>query len=84
MRCALSPVTIESSRMATQSAQLWPTEQSKTPVLSNEALLAWSRFSPRACWIGDPESKGKVESGVKYVKKGFFYGLEWTDIDDLV
>lgn len=40
-------------------------------------------FTPKACWIHDPESKGKVESNVKYVKKSFFYGRRFEDIDDL-
>ncbi len=31
----------------------------------------------------DPESKGKVESGVKYVKSDFFYGEEFVSHTDL-
>jgi transposase len=61
-------------------------ERVGTVVRFNEDLMNFALragFTPRACWIGDPESKGKVESGVKYVKKGFFYGLEWADVDDL-
>src|SRR5690606_35318762 len=27
-------------------------------------------FTPKACWVNDPESKGRVESNVKYVKRG--------------
>jgi transposase len=52
----------------------------------NEDLLHFSLqagFTPRACWVNDPESKGKVESGIKYVKDGFFYGREWVDVADL-
>lgn len=40
-------------------------------------------FKPRACWVHDPESKGKVESTVKYVRRDFFYGTEFSDPDDL-
>lgn len=40
-------------------------------------------FEPRACWIADPESKGKVESTVKYVHQDFFYGEEFTSFEDL-
>lgn len=40
-------------------------------------------FKPRACWLNDPESKGKVESSVKYVRRDFFYGTAFTDLDDL-
>ncbi len=40
-------------------------------------------FTPRACWVSDPESKGKVKSKVKYVKNGFFYGLEYDGLEDL-
>jgi transposase len=61
-------------------------ERVGTLVRFNEDLMNFALhagFTPRACWINDPESKGKVESGVKHVKKGFFYGLEWTDVDDL-
>ncbi len=38
---------------------------------------------PQACWINDPESKGKVESQVKYVRRGFFYGRKFKDLDHL-
>jgi len=31
----------------------------------------------------DPESKGKVESGVKYVKNNFFYGEEFSSQEEL-
>ncbi|WP_324718085.1 IS21 family transposase [Carboxydochorda subterranea] len=46
-------------------------------------LAALYGFAPRACWGHDPESKGKVESMVKYVRRGFFYGREFTDLADL-
>lgn len=52
----------------------------------NENLLHMALaygFTPRACWAYDPESKGKVESQVKYVRRGFFYGCEFKDLTDL-
>ena len=36
-------------------------------------------FHIRVCEGYDPESKGKVESGVKYVKQNGFYGETFTD-----
>lgn len=40
-------------------------------------------FKPDACWAHDPESKGKVESSVKYVHRDFFYGEEFAGLADL-
>lgn len=40
-------------------------------------------FTPKACWVNDPESKGKVESNVKYVKRGFFYAREFDGLEHL-
>lgn len=40
-------------------------------------------FTPKACWVNDAESKGKVESNVKYVKHGFYYARDFTSVDDL-
>lgn len=40
-------------------------------------------FTPQACWTNDPETKGKVESQVKYVRRSFFYGREFENLDDL-
>ncbi len=40
-------------------------------------------FSIRVCEGYDPESKGKVESGVKYVKDNFFYGEEFSSTTEL-
>lgn len=52
----------------------------------NENLLwlaATYGFTPKACWIKDPESKGKVESSVKYVKRDFYYGCSYNGLRDL-
>ena len=40
-------------------------------------------FAIRACEGYDPESKGKVESGVKYVKYNALYGESFRDTDEL-
>ena len=51
-----------------------------------EGLLRFAAgygFRPRTCWIHDPESKGKVESRVKFVKRSFVYGYELGTIETL-
>jgi len=40
-------------------------------------------FRPEACWIRDPESKGKVESSLKYVRRDFFYARPISDLATL-
>lgn len=40
--------------------------------------LAWG-FQPQACWVEDPETKGKVESTVGYVHRDFYYGTAFED-----
>ena len=40
-------------------------------------------FSPRLCRPYRPQTKGKVESGVGYVKKSFLPGREAADLEDL-
>jgi transposase len=52
----------------------------------NENLLHFALacgFTPRACWAYDAESKGKVESQIKYVRRSFFYGREFCGLGDL-
>jgi transposase len=61
-------------------------ERVGTVVRFNPTLLELALrygFTPNACWINDPESKGKVESNVKYLKNGFYYGREFKDLADL-
>lgn len=61
-------------------------ERVGTVVRFNPGLLELALkygFTPKACWVSDPESKGKVESNVKYVKNGFYYGREYKDVEDL-
>jgi transposase len=40
-------------------------------------------FTPKACKPYRPQTKGKVESGVSYVKGNFCLGLEYVDLADL-
>lgn len=40
-------------------------------------------FKPKACWIADPESKGKVENSLQYVRRDFFYARPADDLDIL-
>jgi transposase len=40
-------------------------------------------FTPRACQPYRAQTKGKVESGVKYVRGNFWVGLTFTDLPDL-
>ncbi len=40
-------------------------------------------FSPQACKPYRPQTKGKVENGVKYVRGNFWPGLHFRDLEDL-
>lgn len=40
-------------------------------------------FEPRVCRPYRPQTKGKVESGVKYVKRNFLPGRQFRDLADL-
>lgn len=40
-------------------------------------------FTPRACWPRRAQTKGKVESGIKYVRGNFWPGLHFADLEDL-
>jgi len=40
-------------------------------------------FTPRACQPYRAQTKGKVESGVSYVRRNFWLGLDYVDLDDL-
>jgi transposase len=47
-----------------------------------EAFAKHWGFEPRLCRPYRAQTKGKVESGVKYVKRNFVPGREFRDIDD--
>lgn len=60
-------------------------EEFRELILNNEfsRYATYAGFNIRACEGYDPESKGKVEAGVKYVKDNGFYGETFTSFDDL-
>lgn len=43
----------------------------------------WSGFKTYICNKSDPETKGKVESSVRYIKRGFLPGRRFSDSRDL-
>lgn len=47
-------------------------------------FVAEQGFKLWACRAGDPESKGKVENAVKFVKTNFFSSRTFASFDDLV
>jgi transposase len=52
----------------------------------NRAFADFARywgFTPRACRAYRPQTKGKVESGVKYVRRNFLCGRTATSLEDL-
>jgi transposase len=51
------------------------------PRFLDEAFVAG--FAPQACKPYRPQTKGKVENGVKYVRGNFWPGLHFRDLDDL-
>lgn len=52
----------------------------------NHDFYGFSRWSGFRCFIcrkSDPETKGKVESSIRYIKRGFLPGRRFHDHDDL-
>lgn len=60
-------------------------EEFRELVLNNQfaRYATYAGFKIRSCEGYDPESKGKVEAGVKYVKNNGFYGETFANMDDL-
>lgn len=60
-------------------------EEYRELVLNNEfaRYATYAGFNIRACEGYDPESKGKVEAGVKYVENNGFYGEEFANWGEL-
>jgi transposase len=46
-------------------------------------FAAYYGFTPKACQPYRAQTKGKVESGVKYVRRNFWLGLRFVDLFDL-
>ena len=59
-------------------------EEYRDLVLNNEfaRYATYAGFHIRACEGYDPESKGKVEAGVKFVQNNGFYGEEFANWDE--
>jgi len=67
----------------------------KTAVLARDAdgtvhwnaryldLADYYGFSPKACQPYRPQTKGKVEAGIRYVRGNFWLGLHYVDLADL-
>lgn len=56
------------------------------PIIWNPRFLDFADvtgFAPQACKPYRPQTKGKVESGVKYVRGNFWPGLHFADLEDL-
>ena len=52
----------------------------------NPGFLDFARycdFPPRACRPDRAQAKGKVEAGVKYIRRHFFAGARFTSLEDL-
>lgn len=47
-----------------------------------KAFAEYWGFTPRLCRPYRPQTKGKVESGVKYIKRNFLPGRRFRDIED--
>lgn len=48
-----------------------------------KAFADYYGFKPLPCRVRKPNDKGKVESGIKYVKNNFFLGRDFKDETDL-
>ena len=60
--------------------------QGGSALLLNEEFLRFSRhygFQPRSCRPYRPQTKGKVERPIAYVRQSFFYGRQFVNDEDL-
>ena len=73
-------------RVLYDNAKIIALEHSRTVVTFNEALLDFAGrfgFRPQLCRPYRPQTKGKVERTIGYVKDAFLVGRVFTDIDDM-
>ena len=49
----------------------------------NRNFASYYGFKPLPCRVRRPNDKGKVESGIKYVKGNFFAGRHFQDEQDV-
>ena len=50
---------------------------------SYKKFASYYGFKPLPCRVNHPNDKGKVESGIKYIKNNFFKGRDFKNEDDL-
>ena len=72
-------VKIDNLKAAILEASFYEPEYQKEYLEFSE----YYRFKIVPCKVRRPEEKGKVESGVKYVKESFFKGRDFLNKDDL-
>jgi transposase len=59
------------------------TDQMTSVLLKMEGLVSSLGIAPRVCKAYTPQTKGKVERSVSVLKKGFWPGIRFRDIEDL-
>lgn len=73
-------------RVLYDNAKIIALEHSRTRVTFNEALLDFAGrfgFRPQLCRPYRPQTKGKVERTIGYVKDAFLVGRVFRDLDDM-
>ena len=76
------PRTVLFDRMRTAVAG----SGAEIPAVFNAEMLRFAShygFSPRACRPYRAKTKGRVERAVSYLRRSFFYGRNFRDLDDL-
>jgi transposase len=69
--------------------RVWQETNERGEIVWNSVFLDFARywgFTPRLCRPYRPQTKGKVESGVKYIRRNFLCGLQGREpsgLDDL-
>lgn len=73
-------------RVLYDNAKIVALEHSRVRIVLNAALLDFAGrfgFRPQLCRPHRPQTKGKVERTIGYVKDAFLVGRTFTDIDDM-
>ncbi|MDZ4168884.1 MAG: IS21 family transposase [Coriobacteriia bacterium] len=73
-------------RVLYDNAKVVALVHSRTVVTFNEALMDFAGrfgFSPQLCRPARPQTKGKVERSIGYVKDAFLVGRTFTDVEDM-
>ena len=77
--------TLLYDRMRTVTSGEEPTSSGERRARFNPTFASFAQhwgFTPRLCRPYRAQTKGKVESGVKYVKRNFLPGRSFRDLDD--